>query len=989
MTRRLLFIFVIVVIVFSSISAINAMDNEELEYVELISQDTSDNLVVNNENDMDNTKINPNSITNSNKTTHVDAPDVVKYHKNGTNFEATLTDSNGNGIANQFLIFDIKNIKAYTLKTNENGTASLPINLRVGTYTINVIFEGNSLYDSSNDVATLKVIPSVVGKDLIKYYRNGTPYSVTIMGKDKPLAGANVSFTIPGKTYYAITNKDGVASLIINLNPGTYTIIAKNLLDDTSCTNTIRVLSTLTTNDLTKGYLDNYHFSVTVVNGSGSPSVGTKVNFTIPGKTYTKITNNQGIATLPIGLKAGTYSIITTNLNDGLKFTNTIKVLTGLNTYIKPNTSSSDDKIVATIYNSLGHTIPNLEIGVGIGGKIYVDVSDSNGIVEFIYLLDEGIYNATFIFLGDNTYKASTNTSLINILPAVSNLNTNIPFNYSFLIPNYINITSDWDVKTEYCGDYCVTEGVGGIVQLPISRFISIQVNNSWIEYTINHNKIWENNTNHGSSIFIPLDNNGLTGILIKVAMDYINITYNGFLNTTVSQVSGLFKDSNHFRPFYDSENIQVIINGKVMMNISVSDPIGYNDIGLRFQLAEGRLLIDDQFILAVPYSKFPNYDSLIFASTGEPLLFSDDMNQIYNFPSWEKVITSFNINGTNIVKPETMSQGLYGSSNINDFEVVQSFIITNTPISSRIVKYYLNQNNDIPIGGMKAVYGTFLTALSTNWMYDNMMRDLIYLYKLSSSTRDKFNVVMCGVEFGGNSYVHCPDPSMGLTLNGENSNNVLVCRLISSLLLSQIENNALKLAGIDGTSSVYELFSRILNLENFTVDFKDNYLTITLNNTNEYKIIFDLDTGLVYDLYQKDDFVYKGATSSYDCYCYHDGLTDTIENSIQINLHETAGYNFDQGLPQLSEEDLNTLKKYAVDLASEFCIGASAVGIATFISLVGEGLVLTSFLFPPLALAGVSLIIAVILKSYVDDGKFNKSIGDCLTSLAFNMAYV
>ena len=364
-------------------------------------------------------------------------------------------------------------------------------------------------------------------------------------------------------------------------------------------------------------------------------------------------------------------------------------------------------------------------------------------------------------------------------------------------------------------------------------------------------------------------------------------------------------------------------------------------------------------------------------------------MNQIYNFPLWEKVITSFNVNGTNIVKPETISQGLYGSSSINDFEVVQSFIITNTPISSRIVKYYLDQNNDIPIGGMKAVYGTFLTALSTNWMYDNMMRDLIYLYKLSSSTRDKFNVVMCGVEFGGTSYVHCPDPSMGLTLNGENSNNVLVCRLISSLLLSQIENNALKLTGIDGTSSVYELFSRILNLENFTVDFKDNYLTITLNNTNEYKIIFNLDTGLVYDLYQKDDFVYKGATSSQDCYCYHDGLTDTIEKSIQINLNETAGYNFDRGLPELSEEDLNTLKKYAVDLASEFCIGASAVGIATFISLVGEGLVLTSFLFPPLALAGVSLIIAVILKSYVDDGKFNKSVGDCLTSLAFDMAYV
>lgn len=78
------------------------MDNEDLEYVEFVSQDTSDNLFVNNENYMDNNENIPNSsVTDPNRTTHINAPDVVKYHKNGTNFEATLSDSNGNGIANQ------------------------------------------------------------------------------------------------------------------------------------------------------------------------------------------------------------------------------------------------------------------------------------------------------------------------------------------------------------------------------------------------------------------------------------------------------------------------------------------------------------------------------------------------------------------------------------------------------------------------------------------------------------------------------------------------------------------------------------------------------------------------------------------------------------------------------------------------------------------------------------------------------------------------
>lgn len=507
MTRRLLFTFIIVLIIFSSISAVNATDNEDLEYVEIISQVTSDNLVVNKEYDMANIENNSNNpATNSNRTTYVDAPDVVKYHKNGTNFEATLMDSNGNGIANQLLIFDIENIKAYTLKTNENGVASLPINLRVGTYTINVIFEGNSLYDSSNDVATLKVIPSIVGKDLIKYYRNGTPYSVTVMGKDKPLAGANVSFTIPGKTYYAITNKEGIASLAINLNPGTYTIIAKNLLDDTSCTNMIRVLSTLTTNNLTKGYLDNYHFSVTVVNGFGSPSIGTKVNFTIPGKTYTKITNNQGIATLPIGLREGTYTIITTNQNDGLKCTNTIKVVTGLNTYIKPNIYLVDNKILITIYNTLNHTIPNLNVTLTVDGRNYTDSSDINGIAIFNNTLNEGSYNATFKFEGTDIYKASTITVVINIFPGMTNLNTIIPFKYSFLIPNYVNVTGAWRVTPQYCGeDYYVTGGVGGIVKLPTDRLLLIPTKNSWLEYTISMYGIYKDGKKLGNSIFISI----------------------------------------------------------------------------------------------------------------------------------------------------------------------------------------------------------------------------------------------------------------------------------------------------------------------------------------------------------------------------------------------------------------------------------------------------------------------------------------------------
>lgn len=149
MTKRYLFLFVIVVVIFSSISAINAMDNGGFDCnVEVMPEDEgvsllSDTSGINNEEDMSNSEEIPVfSSLSSNRSANVVAPDIVKYHKNGTDFEAKLTDSNGIGIANQFLTFDIVGVKAYTVRTNVDGVASLPINLRVGTYTINVIFDG-------------------------------------------------------------------------------------------------------------------------------------------------------------------------------------------------------------------------------------------------------------------------------------------------------------------------------------------------------------------------------------------------------------------------------------------------------------------------------------------------------------------------------------------------------------------------------------------------------------------------------------------------------------------------------------------------------------------------------------------------------------------------------------------------------------------------------------------------------------------------------
>ncbi|WP_276956243.1 hypothetical protein [Methanobrevibacter woesei] len=577
-------------------------------------------------------------------------------------------------------------------------------------------------------------------------------------------------------------------------------------------------------------------------------------------------------------------------------------------------------------------------------------------------------------FVSDDNYETNNNH-------ATNNLINSTPFSYSFLIPNYVNVTGVWRVTPGYCGEeYYVTGGVGGIVKLPTTRSLLIPINGSWIEYGIGYGNSYENNLNYGSSTFIPLDNKSLTGILIKVGENYTNITYNGFLNTDVSQVSGLFKHDYNGMAMHDYENIQVITNGEVMMDIFISNPVSYDEEGLRFQLAKGQfILAPGEYTLTSPYNRFANYNSLKFVNTGESLVFSEDMMRVYNFPSRENVITSFNVNNTCIIKTETIGYGLNNSIIENGFESVQSFMISNTYITDEIVNYYLNQKSNFPMGGMKAVYGTFLTALSTNWMYDNLMENLTDLYNVSA-TRDNFNIVMSGVEFGGSSYVHCLDPSMGFTINGNNSTNGIVCRLISSLLLSEVENSALNMAGINGTSSVTDLFTRIMNLENFTVDVEGNYLSIILNNSNEYKVIIDLSTGLVYDLFQKGGFVYKGAISTNNSYCYHDYLTDNIQNNLQYHISEGHDYNTNYETNVLSEEDWDCIKQ----LSADALLMVSASGVDAAITM-GLCFGLCPYLAVPLGIAVLSFIAASSLRASADDKTFFEVAPSCIGDLILN----
>ena len=248
------------------------------------------------------------------------AKDFTKIFRNGTQYQGTFVDSQGNLIRNKDIEININGV-FYTRKTNDNGVAQMNINLPPGTY----ILTATNPLSKEQHTTKVTVLPSIVENyDLTKYYKNASKYTLRIIGDDgKPVGeGVTVKLNINGVFYERKTNATGYMNMNINLPPGTYTVTAE--YNGLRASNKITVLSVLETNDLVMKYHDGSQFKAKVLDGQGKPYAGQTVTFNINGVFYTKTTEADGIARLKINLLAGEYII--TSMYNGLNSANKVTI---------------------------------------------------------------------------------------------------------------------------------------------------------------------------------------------------------------------------------------------------------------------------------------------------------------------------------------------------------------------------------------------------------------------------------------------------------------------------------------------------------------------------------------------------------------------------------------------------------------------------------------------------------------------------------------
>ena len=334
----------------------------------------------------------------------LEAPDVVKYYGGSERFYVYLYDEKGNPLANETVFISINNV-SYTRYTNENGSASMAINLNPGQYLANVSY-GDFTINS-----TITVNSTVIGNDLIKVFRNDTQYWATFLdstGNNLP-NGTEVTFNINGVFYTRIVNENGSAKLNINLNQGEYIITAFNPVTGQNYSNTIKVLPRITENsDLVKYYRNDSQYVVRLIGDDGNPvGAGEVVTFNINGVFYNRTTNESGYAKLNINLYSGEY-IITAEYK-GCMVSNNITVLPTIYTedvemYYKDGTTF-DAKLV----DGQGNPLANEKIQFNINGVLYYRTTSSLGIASLNINLIAGEYIITSTYDSYNT----SNTILI------------------------------------------------------------------------------------------------------------------------------------------------------------------------------------------------------------------------------------------------------------------------------------------------------------------------------------------------------------------------------------------------------------------------------------------------------------------------------------------------------------------------------------------------------------------------------------------------
>ena len=260
-----------------------------------------------------------------------------------------------------------------------NGSVNLShVFKNIGLNNIYVTYQDSYFYNTSKTTYDLNVESSIISKDSTNVLNS--IYSVKLLNSSgDPLINQQISLVIGSTTYNVKTNGEGIASLNIKLNVGTYLIKITNPSNNEIKTQTIKVIPTIIDNKQVSMYYGaNSLYKVRVRDINGNYAGNLKVTFNINGKNYFAYTDKNGYASFKINLNPGAYVIVAQY--NGFKVSNKVIVKSTIITKDINVKKSKTIKFTAKLVDSKGKILKNKKITFKFKGKTYKIKTNSKGV---------------------------------------------------------------------------------------------------------------------------------------------------------------------------------------------------------------------------------------------------------------------------------------------------------------------------------------------------------------------------------------------------------------------------------------------------------------------------------------------------------------------------------------------------------------------------------------------------------------------------------
>ena len=361
---------------------------------------------------------------------------------------AIVKDENNKLVNNGIVTFDVAGNKESVKVINGRAVLETSINTE-GTYTVTATFDGGDTYEDSQDTAKVIISKSEVRPTSLNApdvtYTYGKDNTITATLKDgdgNPVFNADVKLTIGESSYTAKTDKNGVVRFNINLAVGDYftkfEFSGNNAFLKSSTTSTVKVVPAGQTQSDVVNVQYNYGSDGTVIatitDENGNAIQYTDVTMAVGGKTYSGITDSNGMLRLKPDLPNGEYSVVITVKGKTVSPSSPTTIKIDGNSHgalsivaedsIRAEGSAYDFK--ATFTDKYGNPLAGKEVQFIINGNDYFVKTDEYGVAKISNRLIAGSYQITIL-------NPATNDELIKNATIVKRItgNKDIKFDYT------------------------------------------------------------------------------------------------------------------------------------------------------------------------------------------------------------------------------------------------------------------------------------------------------------------------------------------------------------------------------------------------------------------------------------------------------------------------------------------------------------------------------------------------------------------------------